>query len=263
MQQSIPESLTMNHDVLAELVALSNRLGRPELDYVILGEGNTSARADADTFYVKSSGTELRTITAEGFVRVAFDRVLSLLDDEHLSDQEVRVRLAAAKVDPQAPGHPSVETLLHALCLKLPEVNFVGHTHPTAVNALTCSVGFERAFAGRLFPDEIVLCGPAPVLVPYTDPGVPLAREVYARMLRYMDEYGEQPKIILIQNHGLIALGKTAQQVESITAMAVKAARILLGTYGAGGPHFLSQRDVERIHTRPDEVYRRQQLKLG
>lgn len=252
----------MDQDILAQLVTLSNHLGRPELDYVILGEGNTSARADADTFYVKSSGTELRTITAEGFVRVAFDKVLSLLDRGQLSDQEVRAALVAAKVDPNAPGHPSVETLLHAFCLRLPDVNFVGHTHPTAINALTCSVAFEQAFAGRLFPDEIVLCGPAPVLVPYTDPGVPLAREVYARILRYQEEYGEQPRVILIQNHGLIVLGKTAQQVENITAMAVKAARILLGTYAAGGPHFMSQRDVERIRTRPDEVYRRQQLKL-
>ena len=31
--------------VLDRLVAMSNTLGRPELDYAILGEGNTSARA--------------------------------------------------------------------------------------------------------------------------------------------------------------------------------------------------------------------------
>ena len=44
--------------------------------------------------------------------------------------------------------------------------------------------------------------------------------------------------------------------------MAVKTARILLGTYAAGGPHYLSQNDVERIHTRPDEEIRRKLLKL-
>ncbi|MGC8780115.1 MAG: class II aldolase/adducin family protein [Anaerolineae bacterium] len=250
----------MSDDILKQLVALSNNLGRPENDYVILGEGNTSARADEQTFWVKASGTELRTITEAGFVRVAFDRVLSLMEKENLSDADVRAGLAAAKVDPSAPGHPSVETLLHALCLSLPGVNWVGHTHPTAINALTCSVGFEAAYAGRLFPDEIVLCGPAPVIVPYTDPGVPLARETWARINRYMDERNELPRIILIQNHGLIVLGKTARQIEDTTAMAVKAARILLGTFAAGGPHFLSERDVARIHTRPDELYRRQRL---
>ncbi len=261
--------------VLDQLVVLSNTLGRPELDYVILGEGNTSARADTRnqvsrrnlvssdaTFWVKASGTELRTITATGFVQVAFERVQALLDRVELTDQDVKAGLAAAKVDPAAPGHPSVETLLHALCLQLPGVNFVGHTHATAVNMLTCSRGFFDAYAGRLFPDEIVLCGPAPVLVPYTDPGVPLAREVWARIQDHIERYGEQPKVILIQNHGLIVLGQSAQQVLDVTAMAVKTARILLGTYAAGGPHFMSERDVARIHTRPDELYRRRQLGL-
>ena len=66
--------------VLSQLVALSNALGRPELDYVILGEGNTSARIDDDSFWVKASGTELRTITAAGFVQVSFEAALALVD---------------------------------------------------------------------------------------------------------------------------------------------------------------------------------------
>ena len=248
--------------VLDQLIALSNSLGRPENDYVILGEGNTSARADDASFWVKASGTELRTITASGFVRVAFDRALALVDRPNLTDADVRAGLSAAKVDPAAPSHPSVETLLHALCLQLPGVSFVGHTHASAVNMLTCSVGFEQAYAGRLFPDEIVLCGVAPVLVPYTDPGVPLAVEVWTRIQRHMDQHGEQPRVILMQNHGLVVLGKSAQHVLDVTAMAVKTARILLGTFAAGGPRALSERDVTRIHTRPDELYRRQQLGL-
>ena len=49
----------MPEDTLDQLVALSNRLGDPAHDYVILGEGNTSARADAGSFWVKTSGAEL------------------------------------------------------------------------------------------------------------------------------------------------------------------------------------------------------------
>jgi ribulose-5-phosphate 4-epimerase/fuculose-1-phosphate aldolase len=62
-----------------------------------------------------------------------------------------------------------------------------------------------------------------------------------------------------MQNHGFIALGRTALEVENITAMYVKAARVLLGSYALGGPHFLSSTDVARIHTRPDELYRRKE----
>lgn len=250
----------MSDSALSQIMQLSHDLADPGLDYIILGEGNTSARADGETFWVKASGQEMRTIGESGFVRVAFDRVLDLLKSDDISDGAVKNALGAAKVDP-TPLHPSVETLLHALCLQISGVNFVGHTHPTVVNSLTCSVGFESAFAGRLFPDEIVLCGPAPVLVPYTDPGVPLAREVGRRINSYIDTYNEAPKVLLLQNHGLVALGATVQQVENITAMAVKATRVLLGTFAAGGPHFLSAQAAQRIHTRPDELYRRGILK--
>ena len=247
-------------EILKQLVVLSNNLGRPEMDYVILGEGNTSARAGDGAFWVKSSGTELRTITAGGFVRVNVERALKVTDGPELDDEQVKEALAAARMVPGAPGRPSVETLLHAQLLNLEGIRFVGHTHPTAINSLTCSVAFPEIFKGRLFPDEIVLCGAAPLLVPYTDPGLPLARRLKGLLGEYLKKHGEAPRIILMQNHGLVALGGTAKQVEDITAMAVKTARVLLGAYAAGGPRYLAPKAVARIHTRPDEIYRRRQL---
>ncbi len=248
------------HPLLNNLVELSRRLALPEYDYSILAEGNTSARVDDQTFWVKASGREMHGIGPEGFVQVRFDRVLAVLDGPDQSDAEVKEALAAAKVDPTAPGHPSVETFLHALCLQLPGVNFVGHTHPTAINAITCSTTFASALAGRLFPDEIVVCGAAAALVPYVDPGLPLARAVRAAIAEHLAAHGERPKTIYMQNHGFIALAATTRQVENITAMAVKAARVLIGAYSLGGPNFMAPQHVARIHTRPDEHYRQRQL---
>jgi rhamnose utilization protein RhaD (predicted bifunctional aldolase and dehydrogenase) len=242
---------------------MSKALGKPSLDYVILGEGNTSARADADTFWVKASGQTLRTIEAGGFVRISFDRALALLEGDDLDDDGVRMGLKAARVDQTRAATPSVETVLHALVLQLEGVDFVGHTHPTAINAVTCSTAFDEAFSGRLFPDQIVVCGPAPVVVPYTDPGLPLARKVRELINQHFDEYREVPRAIVMQNHGFIALGRTPQQVQDITAMAVKAARVLIGAYALGGPRFLTPENVARIHTRPDELYRRKRLGDG
>ncbi|RME85610.1 MAG: class II aldolase [Caldilineae bacterium] len=247
----------MRHQILADLIAMSRHLGEPERDYVILGEGNTSAQIDADSFWVKASGTELNGIDADGFVQVRFEPILAMLEGPDLSDEEIRRVLGEAKADPDAPGHPSVETAVHAVCLSLHGVNFVGHTHPTAINSITCSTAFEAAYAGRLFPDEIVLCGPAALLVPYVDPGLSLARAVRRHIDDYLDRFGEPPKTIMLQNHGLFALGSSAAQVEKVTAMAVKAARVLIGAYALGGPHFMSREAVERIHTRSDEDYRR------
>jgi rhamnose utilization protein RhaD (predicted bifunctional aldolase and dehydrogenase) len=154
-----------------------------------------------------------------------------------------------------------VETLFHAYFLGLAGVRFVGHTHPTAVNAILCAREGEALVRGRIFPDEIVCCGERPVWVPYTDPGQPLAREVRRRVDEYVAEEGTFPRIVLMQNHGLIALGSTPAEVLSATAMWVKTSRILLGTALLGGPNFLTAENVRRIASRPDEHYRQQRLK--
>src|SRR5690349_13129050 len=96
--------------VLNELVTLSRRLADPALDYVILGEGNTSAGIDAEAFYVKASGVTLREIPEGGFVRVRRAPILELLDRPSVSDSEIRDGMQAARVDPQSPVRPSVET---------------------------------------------------------------------------------------------------------------------------------------------------------
>ncbi|HEY3345018.1 MAG TPA: class II aldolase/adducin family protein [Anaerolineaceae bacterium] len=247
----------MTDSVLSQLVAMSRHLGDPAMDYAILGEGNTSARADADTFWVKASGVSLRTMEESGLVRVRFDRILEMLERDQLTDAEVRSGLEAARVDPAVRVAPSVETFLHAMMLQLEGVNFVGHTHPTAVNAVLCSQRAAESISQPIFPDQIVYCGLAPVYVPYTDPGLVLARAVRKAIEQYAKTWGQVPKVILMQNHGFIALGKTAADVENITAMGVKAARVLAGTFALGGPNFLTPAHAERIQNRPDEHYRK------
>ncbi|MGQ9487827.1 MAG: class II aldolase/adducin family protein [Armatimonadota bacterium] len=245
--------------VLNQLIELSHWLGAEHRKLAILGEGNTSALAeDGKTFYVKASGTRLMDIDQNGFVRVDLAKTLHALDCAEETDDATRRALEESRAEPNETKMPSVETFLHAYLLSLPGIRFVGHTHPVAVNALLCSKRAEDLIAGRLFPDEIVVCGIAPLWVPYTDPGLPLARELRRRVEAYVREYGVLPKVILMQNHGLIAPAETPQKVIAATAMYVKTAEILLGTMVAGGPNFLAPHHVERIYTRPDEAYRQQ-----
>lgn len=248
---------------LQEVVELSNRLGEPANDYVILGEGNTSVLEDDGTFWVKASGTQLRTITPAGFVRVSLDRALSMLQTPDLNDEGIRDGLLAAKTEQTPDPLPSVETVVHAVCLRMPGVRFVGHTHPVAVNAITCSIRFRELLGGRTFPDEVVVCGPEAALVPYVDPGLRLAIEVQRTLDAFVEARGCPPKVVYLQNHGLIAMGASAREVENITAMAVKAARILIGTLAAGGPAFLPLAQVDRLHGRADEHYRQRIIGKG
>jgi ribulose-5-phosphate 4-epimerase/fuculose-1-phosphate aldolase len=150
-----------------------------------------------------------------------------------------------------------VEIFLHAVCLAEGGASWVGHTHTLSVNQILCSRLGAEPFMGQLFPDAIVVCGIAPAVMPYVDPGFMLGLGAREELQRYQDRYGRQPKLLLLINHGAVALGQSANEVQSILLMADKWARVLLGTYALGGPHYMSEDNVTRIDSRLDEHYRR------
>ncbi len=234
---------------------MSAELGALAHDLAILGEGNTSVRADADTFWVKASGIQLGRAGRDGFVRVRFAPILAAMDGPMLDDASLKQLLKTATVEGQR--LPSIETFLHALCLRQEGVQFVGHTHPSAAVGLLSSLRSRDLFAGCLFPDQIVVLGPALAYVPYADPGLPLALMVRRALMDFLGRCRRGPKVLLMENHGVIALGATAQEVLNITHMLVKTCRILAHSIMAGGPRFLPPTQVDRIDKRPDELARR------
>ena len=142
------------------LIALSHDLGAEHRGLAILGEGNASARLSNETFIVKASGSSLGTLTEADVTECRFAPLLAMLDRDDLSDKEVDDELFACRVDPSA-KKPSVEALFHAYLLSLPEISFVGHTHPLHINQILCSPRAREFAAKKLFPDDIVCCGPA------------------------------------------------------------------------------------------------------
>lgn len=121
------------------------------------------------------------------------------------------------------------------------------------MNSILCSQHADKV-TEALFPDEVVVCGANPLLLPYVDPGLPLARALRRALLGYTNE---PPKAVYLRNHGLVALGQSMTEVLQITHMAVKAAAILAGALAAGGAVFLTSQEVDTIDRRPDEHYRR------
>lgn len=250
------------NDPLSRLLELSHQLGREDRKLAILGEGNTSARLSGDTFVVKASGSNLATLSAAGTAECRFDKLVPLLSAESMTDAAVDEALFASRVSADA-KKPSVEAIFHAYLLTLPGVNYVGHTHAITVNQILCS-NHARSFAThRLFPDEIVCCGVESVFVPYTDPGLKLSQAIKAATEDYIKRLSRAPRIILLENHGLIALGATPEAVLAGTLMAAKAAEIFMGAAAISAvPRFLSAAQVERIAGRPDEHYRQKALGL-
>jgi rhamnose utilization protein RhaD (predicted bifunctional aldolase and dehydrogenase) len=252
---------TNHQEKLAALLKLSHELGREDRQMAILGEGNTSARLSAETFLIKASGSSLGTLREEDVVECSANVLLPLLDKSTLTDQEIETALLASRIDPQS-KKPSVEALFHAYCLSLAEVEFVGHTHAVAVNQILCSPRAAEFATERIFPDEIVCCGSASVFVPYTDPGLRLAQAIRDRTNEFIKNYKQVPRVILLENHGIITLGRTPSAVLAAMLMAEKTAAIWVGAAMLGGPKFLSQQHVQRIAGRSDEHYRQRALNL-
>jgi rhamnose utilization protein RhaD (predicted bifunctional aldolase and dehydrogenase) len=243
------------------LIDLSHDLGAEHRQLAILGEGNTSAKLSDDTFLVKASGSSLGTLGENDLVECRFAPLLAMLDRTDLSDQQIEDELFGCRVDPAA-KKPSVEALFHAWLLTLPGIYFVGHVHSIAVNQILCSPHARDFAERRLFPDEIVCCGGASVFVPYTDPGLKLSQMIREGTLRFVALFGAPPRVILLENHGLITLGASPNAVKAAMYMADKAARIFIGAASVGGPRFLEPEQVDRIANRIDEHYRQRALQL-
>jgi rhamnose utilization protein RhaD (predicted bifunctional aldolase and dehydrogenase) len=251
----------MSNNILNDLLMLSHEIGREDRGLAILGEGNTSARLTEQSFLVKASGTSLGTLTPDDVVECRLDALLPLLEAADLTDQQVEEALLSSRTDAQA-KKPSVEAVFHAYLLSLPGVKFVGHGHATTVTQVLCSPRARDFAEQRMFPDEVVCCGVASVFVPYTDPGLKLSQAVRRLTEEYVQKHQRQPRVVLMQNHGLITLGATWQSVFAAMLMAEKAARVFVGAAALGGPVFFSSANTQRIAGRPDEAYRQRALKV-
>ncbi|MEM7672340.1 MAG: class II aldolase/adducin family protein [Verrucomicrobiota bacterium] len=248
-------------DITEKLLELAHELGREDRGLAILGEGNVSARISDTEFQVKASGSSLGTLREDQLATCSFDKLLPLLNIEGMSDTEIDEKLMESRTEDWM-KKPSVEATFHATLLNIEGIHYVGHVHPEHVNMLLCSDMGEEFANKRLFPDQIVCCGSRSVIIPYQDPGLALAKVIDREVRAFIEKEYTYPKNILIENHGLIAIGKTAKEVLSGTLMAEKSARIHMGALAARpqGPVYLTPEQVQRIAGRPDEHYRQKML---
>lgn len=206
--------------LLNALTELSREFG--QADYVFGGGGNTSAK-NADTLWIKPSGTSLADMTPGTFVAIDREKLSALYTFTPPADAAERERVVKDMMMVSrrsgSESRPSVETPLHDLI----EAVFVIHTHPSLVNGLTCAQDAEAA-ADRLFPEAL--------WVPYIDPGFTLSIDVRDRLAAYKRQHGRQPTIILLQNHGIFVAGDTP---EAVRATYQKVMDTLKAAYQAAG----------------------------
>jgi rhamnose utilization protein RhaD (predicted bifunctional aldolase and dehydrogenase)/NAD(P)-dependent dehydrogenase (short-subunit alcohol dehydrogenase family) len=184
----------IGRDPLDRLIHLSHLIGHdPRL--VQPGGGNTSIK-EGDLLLVKGSGTDLRTITGDGFTRLSLSRLAELRTADAMSDAEMMRFMAGCMVE-EGPA-PSVETPLHAL---LP-YRVIAHTHDVPTMSLTNIRDSEaERLMAELFEGKVVY-------VPYVRPGFPLAQAVQ----KLGDHIPPDAVAIVLAHHGLVVWGDDAEE---------------------------------------------------
>ncbi len=211
-------------------------LAREISDYTICGEGNVSMRKSENTFVIKASGTSLHTLS---------DDDLTLCNV-----RGVQIELLKKK--------PSIETSFHAWIMRtFPDINFIAHTHPPNTTKILCSNQLYQFANRRWFPDQIVRNGTKSCVVPYAPPGEAILKLVEEHVSKFIDREGFFPKLILLQNHGIITASASKKDCAAATLMCEKSADIFIGAKLLGEVNFLTRKEVADVDTCPNENYRR------
>ena len=214
---------------LSALVHRSNLLGA-DRSVANQGGGNTSAKGvvvdhagrEQRVLWVKGSGTDLATITSDGFAALLLDEVEPLRSREAMDDASMVDYLRRCALEPDQP-RPSIETLLHAFV----DAAHVDHTHPDAVIALT-STPNGRSLADEAFGDEAVW-------LDYQRPGFDMSK----RIAELLDAH-PSARAVLLERHGLVTWGSTSEEayrstIEFVTRAAEAVDKAGAGRFGLGG----------------------------
>jgi len=204
---------------LEQLLALSLKLGN-DLSQIQAAGGNTSFKDDKFV-WVKASGFELKHASLDSFVQCHREILENKLrrtysSDPDISFQEAKVDLLASMVDSNSQLQPSVETSLH-VSLQYP---FVAHTHPTLVNALTCSPKGKN-LVEELFGDEAVF-------VEYNYPGYALFTRINEELDQFRKENNKDPQVIFLKNHGIVVSGDNPSEIDILFEKVFSKIRLMI-----------------------------------
>lgn len=225
-----------------ELAKISAYAGA-RMDFVQSGGGNASVKTTDRRMYIKASGFELRDIAGgKGIASVRYkspvrrnspglDGTGKYPTSDELIQWNHQVINSANKL------RPSIEVSMHALLGTV-----VLHTHPIVPIAFLC-IKQSKDLITSLFQGLIDF-----LYIPYAKPGI----EIGVRLLRSLEsserKSAAQPPVILLENHGIVVHGETADEVIEIHEAVLTA----FEKYSNGKLKYQSLKYVD-LETRVDE----------
>lgn len=227
----------------SELIELSHAIGRHPSRMVLWDEG-ACAMKKGDKILVSRRGAYLSALTIGDLVEMDITKTADIISQDAVS-------MDAIEEAQTSPGvwQPSMDAILFSYLLGLDDNQFATHVQPVEIDQIISSPRARQFAERRSVAHEVVSRGVSTFLVPYADPGLPLAKEVKRKMALWRDRYKTVPKIILIQNHGMIVLGNSVEEILRMAEMTLKSAQIFIGAALMGGPAFLTPDNVLHLES--------------
>ncbi|MFD8298610.1 bifunctional aldolase/short-chain dehydrogenase [Streptomyces bauhiniae] len=227
--------MTRQADAVSELLARAHRLGADSRNTNYAG-GNASAKGtvvdpvtgdDVGLLWVKGSGGDLGTLTAEGLAVLRLDRLRALT--RVYPGVEAEDEMVAAFdycLHGKGGAAPSIDTAMHALV----DAAHVDHLHPDSGIALACAADGEKLTA-ECFGEQVVW-------VPWRRPGFQLGLDIARVKETHPRAIG-----VILGGHGITAWGDTSAECERNSLHIIRTAEAFLAARGKAEPfgHLLAE----------------------
>jgi L-fuculose-phosphate aldolase len=219
--------MLFNNKIKKEIISLSKEVSK----YCVGMEGNVSGKL-VDTLFIKSSGSFLKKLTKKDLVKFDFN-----------GNQMDNFKKKG-----------SMELGFHTFLLGHKNINFISHTHPTKTLSILSGNNVLEFANERIFPDQVIFNGEKSCVVPYAKPGDELTQLIKTNVTQFINENNRFPKLILLQNHGIITCGSTIEECIIISDICEKSAEIYLSVSNI---KFLSKKDITNLLDDEKEKYRK------
>ncbi|MFH9765031.1 bifunctional aldolase/short-chain dehydrogenase [Streptomyces microflavus] len=216
------------HPRAQALLARSHRLGSDPRNTNYAG-GNASAKGaapdpvtghDVELMWVKGSGGDLGTLTAEGLAVLRLDRLRALRDIYPGVEREDEMVAAFDHcLHGRGGAAPSIDTAMHGLV----DAPHVDHLHPDSGIALACAADGQKLTAD-CFGDTVAW-------VPWRRPGFQLGLDIAA-----VKEANPQAIGCVLGGHGITAWGETSEECEANALRIIRTAETFLTEHGKAEP---------------------------
>jgi len=192
---------------LKNFIKISKYAGE-RFDLVQAGGGNSSVKFNNNEMIIKASGVLLSEVNENsGYSRVDIKKIRHILHNKNVTNDKIKINrethsknlIKDATLDKS--NRPSIETLLHSTLYK-----YTLHTHPIVVNMILIQKEWKNIILSIFKSKDVAL-------VPYRTPGIELAIELE----RVINKFEVIPKIIFLQNHGLIVSSSQPEEIQLLT----------------------------------------------